>query len=645
MRKAYAVRPMGGAKLGAIVLILAFLLALTGCQDGSGSVGLIIPSGSLARLESEEVASSLDIVGLIGELGNPPAGMDVRWIEETISGGSETPQHATIKAIVTFSGRYSGAGISGSAIKWITSGTVTIEFTGTATDDGSNQAVDLTAYSAKADGLKLVQTNGTRSNTYNVTATGITGSVDIDMTYPISQGATEIADPSVTVGETITVNSGATISVDDEDIILVSPWTGSADTSWYSDAETEFLITTPEQLAGISELVNGGEDFKGKTLKLTNDLDMNNHPWTSIGSESTLFNGIFDGQGHTISNVNVTTGLSESYYGFFAKLASDAVVKNVTIEGNVNPAAGSTVYAGGIAGLNSGEIIDSNFSGNVNGITVAGNSLYSFTGGIAGKNTGSITSCDFSGNVNGITSAAKIMSTSTTGGISGDNSGNIADCNFSGSISGITGTAYVYSETVGGISGKNTGTIKGCSSSGSVSGEKATSDDSGGIVGTNDGVIIGCDSLSEVNGGYAGGIASTNKGSIIACYSSKTIKGGNNAAGGIVGSNMSGSSVIACYSTATVTGNSKAGTIIGLNKGIVTSCYWSGDSDKGVDTDNTGSAEAEKVENGDWSSAMASMNGAIETWNGSNDNACIYKYTAVGFSPEDGVPLILINQN
>ncbi len=613
MRKAYAVRPMGGAKLGAIVLILAFLLALTGCQDGSGSIGLIIPSGSLARLESEEVASSLDIVGLIGELGNPPAEMDVRWIEETISGGSETPQHATIKAIVTFSGRYSGAGISGSAIKWITSGTVTIEFTGTATDDGSNKAVDLTAYSAIADGLKLVQTNGTRSNTYNVSATGITGSVDIDMTYPISQGATEIADPSVTVGETITVNSGATISVDDEDIILVSPWTGSADTSWYSDAETEFLITTPEQLAGISELVKEGKDFKGKTLKLTNDLDMNNHPWTSIGSESTSFNGIFDGKGHTISNVNVTTGLSESYYGFFAKLAGAAVVKNVTIEGNVNPADGTITFSGGIAGLNSGEIIDSNFLGNVNGITVAGNTLVGTTGGIAGENSGSISGCDFSGNISGVTAVGK----------------------------------YYANGTVGGIAGKNTGAIVECSSAGSVAGGKATTGNSGGIVGLNENGawIIGCDSLSEVDGIYAGGIAATNEGSIIACYSSKTIKGGNNATGGIVGSNMSGSSVIACYSTATVTGNSKAGTIIGLNSGTVTSCYWSGDSDKGVDTDNTGSAEAEKVENGDWSSAMASMNGAIETWNGSNDNACIYKYTAVGSSPEDGVPLILINQN
>ena len=171
MRRQNSFRMTGGAKLG-LISVLAILLVLTGCQDGSSNVGLIIPSGSLARLESEEVASSLDIAGLIGELGNPAEGMDVRWLEGTApdvltsADDTVTSQNTTITAIVTFSGRYSGAGISGSAIKWITSGTVTIEFSGTAKDDGSNKTVALTSYSAKADGLKLVQSNGTRSNTY-----------------------------------------------------------------------------------------------------------------------------------------------------------------------------------------------------------------------------------------------------------------------------------------------------------------------------------------------------------------------------------------------------------------------------------------------------------------------------------------------
>ena len=199
----------------------------------------------------------------------------------------------------------------------------------------------------------------------------------------------------------------------------------------------------------------------------------------------------------------------------------------------------------------------------------------------------------------------------------------------------------------GGIVGKNTGSIKGCNSSGEVSGMDANSGYAGGITGLNEkGTIIGCASSSEVEGNYAGGIAGTNEGSIVACYSCKSVQSGNYIAGGIVGSNGptgADSSVIACYSTATVSGKSKVGSIIGLNheSGAVSSCYWSGDSGNGVGTDNSSSAETQKVENDGWSSAMTAMNNAIDSWNGSNGDACPYEYTATGASPSEGIPLVL----
>jgi len=45
-------------------------------------------------------------------------------------------------------------------------------------------------------------------------------------------------------------------------------WDGTADTDWYSEDETKFTISTAEQLGGLADLVNTGNDFFGKTVKL-----------------------------------------------------------------------------------------------------------------------------------------------------------------------------------------------------------------------------------------------------------------------------------------------------------------------------------------------------------------------------------------
>jgi len=54
-----------------------------------------------------------------------------------------------------------------------------------------------------------------------------------------------------------------------------SVWNGKADTKWYKDSESEFTITTPEQLAGLAKLVNKGNDFKGKMFKLGTNIMLN----------------------------------------------------------------------------------------------------------------------------------------------------------------------------------------------------------------------------------------------------------------------------------------------------------------------------------------------------------------------------------
>lgn len=91
-------------------------------------------------------------------------------------------------------------------------------------------------------------------------------------------------------------------------------WGDKADTNWYDghESDTAYHITTAAQLAGLAQLVNadpGTTNFAGKTFYLDNDIDLSGHEWISIGTvlggdyPEYSFCGVFDGQGHVISNL------------------------------------------------------------------------------------------------------------------------------------------------------------------------------------------------------------------------------------------------------------------------------------------------------------------------------------------------------
>ncbi|MBR4057103.1 MAG: hypothetical protein IKK00_03085, partial [Oscillospiraceae bacterium] len=130
-------------------------------------------------------------------------------------------------------------------------------------------------------------------------------------------------------------------------------WDGTADTTWYNDNDTEFTITTPEQLAGFAQLVNEeGNTFAGKTVKLGKNIDLycedtspsaDGDPVTfrPIGDHSKdgTFEGTFDGNGKTIFNL-YQNGWDLGYewgiygsYGLFGNV-NNATIKNLTISGS-----------------------------------------------------------------------------------------------------------------------------------------------------------------------------------------------------------------------------------------------------------------------------------------------------------------------
>lgn len=116
-------------------------------------------------------------------------------------------------------------------------------------------------------------------------------------------------------------------------------WDGTPDSDWF-DPEQEsgtYQIATAEQLAGLAELVNSGEEnFEGKTVVLVDDINLDNKLWTPIGLNgdelSKTFKGTFDGNGKTIRNLRIEQEAAYHAAGLFGSL-NGGTVKNLTIDG------------------------------------------------------------------------------------------------------------------------------------------------------------------------------------------------------------------------------------------------------------------------------------------------------------------------
>ena len=112
-------------------------------------------------------------------------------------------------------------------------------------------------------------------------------------------------------------------------------WDGTANTSWYNDTDTEFILSTAEDLAGFAVLVDNGNTFAGKTVKLGCDINLKGYTWNSIGTSAKTFNGTFDGQGKTIYNMTQDSraaGTDGARGGLFDTINA-ATIKNLKING------------------------------------------------------------------------------------------------------------------------------------------------------------------------------------------------------------------------------------------------------------------------------------------------------------------------
>lgn len=256
---------------------------------------------------------------------------------------------------------------------------------------------------------------------------------------PIINKEFEVADNSVNIVSSMTP--------------LGNPqaWDGTAKTS-VTPIDGVYYIKSGAELAWFAAEINNKNLLSSKAM-LLNDIDLGGKNWTSIGSYDRIFNGSFDGNNCTISN------LGGNCYGLFYGAGISGIIKNLSVSGSIT----GTSNTGGIVGVNSGKI--ENCLSKMN-ITANGQRV----GGIAGNNSGgTISGCVNIAFVSNFFNSTNINKENLAlGGIAGQNSGIIEFCYNMAAVSS-TGTSNNGFGNIGGITGSNTGTIKHCYNAGIVS--------------------------------------------------------------------------------------------------------------------------------------------------------------------------------
>jgi hypothetical protein len=342
-------------------------------------------------------------------------------------------------------------------------------------------------------------------------------------------------------------------------LTVTYPLTKYGDTAWFDADPTAaaFTITTAAQLQGFSWLVQTGNDFTGKTVTLGANISLagiaNFRP---IGDPlvNNGFNGIFDGAGHTISDLTIAAevldkvGSAEFAAGLFPIAGLQSVIKDLVLEDAVVTVRviSQSEMDWMAQPINGVGIAVGRTQGEVNGVRIYNSSLrltkerydtYTYgirnIGGVAGYVGGIVTGCT-THNV----SVSAVRNNNTYGGI----------------------------ENVGGIVGY--GRAKFCANT-----EDSTADAHG--------VTPGVFTFVEGNDGgptyYVGGIVGF--GSAAQCFNAVAVNAGENKnayVGGIVGYGYD-DTTYACINTGAVSGVIDVGGIAGSTDTSINSCVNTGD--------------------------------------------------------------------
>ena len=247
------------------------------------------------------------------------------------------------------------------------------------------------------------------------------------------------------------------------------------DLGYTIESDGSYTVTSADGLMNVAELVNGGKTDINITLD--KNIDLTGKGWTPIGTSfDNSYKGTFDGGGHTITGLAVTT--NDQFVGLFGYLNRAGTVKNVVMEG----------------------------------VLITSNHMFGCTGGVVGYSWGTIENCSVSGSVSG---------TDCVGGVVGSQkAGSIIGCSSSATVKG---THYV-----GGVAGEKWGTMTACYATGNVTLEIASQKNNfgGGVVGLNGGSrVLACYATGNVTSTgsstgnvHIGGLFGDSYTTVTACY-------------------------------------------------------------------------------------------------------------------------------
>ena len=247
------------------------------------------------------------------------------------------------------------------------------------------------------------------------------------------------------------------------------------DPGYTIEGNGSYTVTSADGLMNVAELVNGGKTDINITLD--KNIDLTGKDWTPIGTSfDNSYTGTFDGGGHTITGLTITT--KDQFVGLFGYLNRAGTVKNVVMEG----------------------------------IQITSNHMFGNTGGVAGFSWGTIENCSVSGSVSG---------TKCVGGVVGaQKAGSITGCSSSATVKGTV--------DVGGVAGEKWGSMTACYATGNVTLEIDSPKNlsGGGLVGFNGGSsILACYATGNVTSTgsstvnvYIGGFCGYNSTTVTAGY-------------------------------------------------------------------------------------------------------------------------------
>ncbi|MBR6229513.1 MAG: hypothetical protein IKQ97_07230, partial [Eubacterium sp.] len=229
-------------------------------------------------------------------------------------------------------------------------------------------------------------------------------------------------------------------------------------------------IASEEDLIALSENCRLDSWSRGKTVELTEDLDLRGCDYKAIPS----FGGVFKGNGHTIRELNIGDGDEKDVVtenGLFLAIQKGGEVRDIKLTIKMDSAESDIL--GGIAASNSGSIYGCEVEGNIHG--------NNYIGGIVGKN-------EHDGTIRKCTSLCTVNGRTYTGGIAGDNAGTITECVNEGRIN--------ITDEGGDIDAANLSKIDFSHILSATNTSLAT--DTGGIAGYSEGEISSCENHADI---------------------------------------------------------------------------------------------------------------------------------------------------